>query len=50
MNDDLYYATFHKRVADCVSKLREHFSLGDIVDSCGGIQALEIATGELMDY
>lgn len=50
INDDPYYGTLHKRVADCVSKLREHFSLGYIVDSCGGIQALETTTNELMKY
>ncbi len=45
-----YYDTLHERVAKCVSKLREHFNLGYIVDTCGGIQALEITTNELMRY
>lgn len=50
MKDDPYYGTLHERVAKCVEKLRDHFSLGYIVDSCGGIQALEITTRELMRY
>ena len=50
LDDDPYYSTLHDRVAKCVSDLRDHFSLGYIVDPCGGIQALEITTKELMNY
>lgn len=50
INDDPYYGTLHQRIANCVEKLRNHFSLGYIVDSCDGIQALEITTRELMQY
>lgn len=50
MKDDSYYGTLHERIAKCVQDLREHFSLGYIVDSCGGLQALEITTRELMNY
>lgn len=50
MNDDPYYGTLHERIAKCVKDLREHFSLGYIVDPCGGLQALEITARELMNY
>lgn len=50
LDDDPYYSTFHDRVGKCVSDLREHFSLGYIVDPCGGLQALEITVCELMNY
>lgn len=50
MNDDPYYGTLHERIAKCVKDLREHFSLGYIVVPCGGLQALEITTRELMNY
>lgn len=49
-DNDSYYSTLHERVAKCVSDLRDHFRLGYIVDPCGGIQALEITTKELMNY
>lgn len=50
IKDDSYYGMIHERIAKCVNDLREHFSLGYIVDSCGGLQALEITTHELMKY
>jgi hypothetical protein len=50
MNEHPYYGTLHSRVGKCTADLREHFSLGYIVDSVGGIQALEITTEELMKY
>lgn len=50
MDEHPYYSTLHDRIAQCVDKLRSHFSLGYIVDPCGGIQALEITTNQLMKY
>lgn len=50
MNDDPYYGTLHERIAKCVKDLREHFNLGYIVNPCGGIQALEFTTDELMRH
>jgi len=50
MDEHPYYGDLHDRVGKCTKSLREHFSLGYITDSCGGIQALEITTKELMKY
>jgi hypothetical protein len=50
MDEHPYYSTLHDRVAKCVKDLREHFNLGYITDPCGGIQALEITTRQLMSY
>lgn len=50
LDDDPYYGKIHERVADCVHKLRDHFSLGYINDPVGGIQALEVTTRQLLKY
>lgn len=47
--EDPAWLSVHARVAKCVKELRSKLGFGYIVDPCGGIQALEITTLEIIN-
>ena len=49
IEEDPYWSKVHSRVASCVNKLVEYMGLEHIVDTCGGIQALEIVTDKIVN-
>ena len=49
IEDDPYWGKVHERVAACTEKLMKYKGLSYVVDTCGGIQALEIMTDRIVN-